>query len=385
MTSRRRVLIVQPSFQGPGGGNAVAAWMLAALSGRHQLGTLSWSELDINEMNRMHGTSVNHDDLLVESLPAWIRVAGDTVPLPIGAVKYAVLLRRAKQLASRYDLCVSACNEADFGTPGIQYVHYPFYQRPRPLAEQRWLHRLPVLPLYYWCVERLAQFSMARMKQNVTLANSDWTRGLLQRLHGIEARTLYPPVNVQFPDVHWSARVNGFLCVGRLSPEKNLDRVIDIVAGVRQHAPDVTLCLAGTPGPKKYCDHIRQRVSAAGGWVSVRENLSHQELRALIPIYRYGIHGMPIEPFGMAPAEMAAAGCIVFVPNDGGQIEIVNSDPRLVYHATSDAIDRIIRILENPVEQHAVRNVLMSRAQMFAVERFVSAFREIVDQALNAA
>jgi glycosyltransferase involved in cell wall biosynthesis len=226
---------------------------------------------------------------------------------------------------------------------------------------------------------------MARMKENVTLANSDWTRGQLQRLHGIEARTLYPPVNVHFPDVHWSARVNGFLSVVRLSPEKNLDRVIDIVAGVRQHAPDVTLCLAGTPGPKRYCDHIRQRVSAAGGWVSMRENLSHQELRALIPTYRYGIHGMPIEPFGMAPAEMAAAGCIVFVPNEGGQIEIVNGDPRLVYHATSDAIDRINWILQNPVEQHAVRNLLMSRAQMFAVERFVSDFREIVGQALDAA
>jgi hypothetical protein len=73
---------------------------------------------------------------------------------------------------------------------------------------------------------------------------------------------------------------------------------------------------------------------------------------------------MPIEPFGMAPAEMAAAGCIVFVPNDGGQIEIVNGDPRLVYHATS------MRSMHhpdpaNPVEQHAVaKRVDVSRADV---------------------
>jgi hypothetical protein len=82
---------------------------------------------------------------------------------------------------------------------------------------------------------------------------------------------------------------------------------------------------------------------------------------------------------------MTAAGCIVFVPNDEEQIEIVNGDPRLVCHPTGDAIDRIVRVLQNPVEQHAVRYVLMSRSQMFAVERFVPAFRQIVDQPLSAA
>jgi glycosyltransferase involved in cell wall biosynthesis len=383
MMPRRRVLIIQPSFQGPGGGNAVAAWMLEALRGHHQVGALCWSDFDPGEMNRMHGTTLTRADVAVESVAASVRAVGDAVTLPVAALKYGILLRRAKQLASGYDLCVSACNEADFGGPGIQYVHYPFYQRPRPYEERRRIHLGPILSLYYWFADRLAGFSMARMRQNETLANSEWTRALIRRLHGIDARVLYPPVAVRFQDVPWSARRNGFLCIGRLSPEKHLDRVLDIVGGVRQHVPDVTLGLVGTPGPPQYMEHIRQRVRNAGGWVSLRENLSRNDLLALIPTYRFGIHGMPEEPFGMAPAEMAAAGCVVFVPNRGGQVEIVNRDPRLVYGTTAEAVERIVGVLQSLDAQHVIRNALLSHVQAFSVNQFIASFREIVHRALG--
>ena len=39
------------------------------------------------------------------------------------------------------------------------------------------------------------------------------------------------------------------------------------------------------------------------------------------------LHGMREEHFGMAPAEMARAGVIVWVPNGGGQMEIVGDEP----------------------------------------------------------
>ena len=36
------------------------------------------------------------------------------------------LLRIGKKIANDFDLIVSANNEADFGRPSIQYVHYPY-------------------------------------------------------------------------------------------------------------------------------------------------------------------------------------------------------------------------------------------------------------------
>jgi glycosyltransferase involved in cell wall biosynthesis len=102
-----------------------------------------------------------------------------------------------------------------------------------------------------------------------------------------------------------------------------------------------------------------------------------------MPTFRYGIHGMLDEHFGMAPAELAAAGCIVFVPNDGGQVEIVDDDPswftgrgrrRRIYH-------------EHPgrsAKQRAVREMLKARCSGILPERFMSRFREIVEQAPDA-
>jgi len=382
--TRRRVLIVQPSFQPPGGGHAVAAWMLEALRGRHHVGVLTWEPLDLDAMNRFYGTSVQKADVTIEPLARWIRAALDLVPSPIAGLKYSLLLQAAAKVAGGYDLCVSVNNEADFRRPGVQYIHYPYYQRPRPGTDLRWFHGLPaLLGAYCWSVDRLAGFSAARMKWNLTLTNSDWTGRMVQRLHGISSRTLYPPVPALFPNVPWQARRDGFLCIGRFAPEKELDRVIDILARVRAEVPDVTLCLVGTPGPADYYQHIKERARASGEWITVKENLSRADLLALIPTYRYGIHGMLAEHFGMAPAEMASAGCIVFVPNDGGQVEIVNRDPRLLYETVDDAAASITRIMRDPVEQQAVREMLSGRARAFSVERFTSSFLEIVEQALE--
>ena len=143
--TRRRVLIVQPSFQPPGGGHGVAAWMLEALRGCHHVGVLTWEPLDLDAMNRFYGTSVQKADVTIEPLARWIRTAFDLVPSPIASLKYSLLLQAAAKIAGRYDLCVSVNNEADFRRPGVQYIHYPYYQRPRPGTDLRWFHGLPAL------------------------------------------------------------------------------------------------------------------------------------------------------------------------------------------------------------------------------------------------
>jgi glycosyltransferase involved in cell wall biosynthesis len=237
-----------------------------------------------------------------------------------------------------------------------------------------------VLNAYYRVADHLYGVSPECVRANLTLANSDWTRRMLADVHGVRARTLYPPVPVSFRHVPWDDRMDGFICLGRIAPEKELDSVIDIVAGVRHRFPHVQLCIVGTPGPRRYYRHIRARADAAGGWITLRENLTRAELLDLLPRYRYGIHGMREEHFGMAPAEMAAAGCIVFLPNGGGQVEIVNGDARLVFDTPGDAVGRIVRVLESPEERQSLREMLAARAEGFSAEHFVDEFRTIVRQ-----
>jgi hypothetical protein len=107
-------------------------------------------------MNRFYGTSLQNGDVVAERLPRWITAAVDAIPSPAASLRYAVLLRNAAKLADRYDLFVSVNNEADFGRPGIQYIHYPWYQRPRPAVDSsRHPPAAGLLPLYYWSADRL--------------------------------------------------------------------------------------------------------------------------------------------------------------------------------------------------------------------------------------
>ena len=62
--------------------------------------------------------------------------------------------------------------------------------------------------------------------------------------------------------------------------------------------------------------------------------------RALLRGHRFGIHCRSHEPFGIAVAELAAAGCVTFVPDGGGQVEIVDH-PDLIYTSPEAAIEKI--------------------------------------------
>jgi glycosyltransferase involved in cell wall biosynthesis len=382
---RNRVLLLHPSFQPPGGGNAVAAWMLHALLERHHVGVMSWTAPEWAEVDRFYGTALSSCEVFLEPLPRWMRTVRRMLPAGGHLLKHALLLRAAVAAGADYDIVVSANNETDLGRTGIQYIHYPARLRPRPAHDQRWYHRIPfLLALYYRLGDRLAGFSAERMRRNLTLTNSDWTGKLVQRLYGVATRTLYPPicVNASFPP--WADRPDAFICVGRLNREKAFDRVIDIVTQVRRTVAHVTLTIVGSSGSAAYRRHLLNRVETEGRWITFLENLPRHELLDLIGRHRYGIHGMAAEHFGMAPAEMAAAGCIVFVPNDGGQVEIVGGHRPLLYDTTEGAVAAIVRVMNDPVEQQRLRALLEARAQLFSVERFASAFREIVEECVRS-
>src|SRR4051812_38490316 len=53
-----RVLIAQRSLAPPGGGNAVAAWMVHALAPDHEVATITEREWSVEETNAFYGTSI---------------------------------------------------------------------------------------------------------------------------------------------------------------------------------------------------------------------------------------------------------------------------------------------------------------------------------------
>ncbi|HVM98124.1 MAG TPA: glycosyltransferase [Candidatus Acidoferrales bacterium] len=384
----KRVLFVQSSFQPPSGGHGVAAWMVEALRSDHRISLLTWDRPDFTAVDRFFGTNLSQGNFRLYSAPAIVRRTLGITPLRLGLLKHSYLTRRCRSLASDHDLIVTAGNEADFGRRGIQYIHFPRLDRTRSRTDPEWYARVASLVgLYHRLSARLAGLSLERMKDNYTLVNSQWTATHVRHLHGIDSRVLRPPVAGGFPNVSWDERQNGFVCVGRISPEKELDKVIDIIAGLRARGHQVSLHIVGTTDATAYCKHIRQRAQQHSGWIRLEENLSRDALTHLMATNRYGLHGMSHEHYGMVVAEMVRAGCIPFVPRGGGQVEIVGEDDRLLYSAPDEAIHKIEAVLRSPHAQSDLRLSLSKQAQELSTERFVEEWREIVQEymAANAA
>lgn len=378
----RRVLLVQPSLQPPGGGNGVAAWILQALVPVHRVTVLSWQPVEIDPINRFFGTHLRPGDFDTLVVPRHWRVVPDHLPVPAALVKLSLMMRYTRRVSDGFEVVFGVFNETDYGRRGIQYIHYPTYLRPRPAVDLRWYHAAQwPLRLYYAAADRVADFSLDRLKQNLTLVNSDWTGRQVQGFLGVATRTLYPPVADAAPGAPWAERRSGFLAVGRLSPEKEFERVMTILARVRDRVPAVTLTIIGTwdRHARRYRDRLLDRARSLGSWIEFRQNISRDEIRGLMSTHRYGIHGMREEHFGMAPAELARAGCIVWVPRGGGQMEVVGHEPALMYDSEDDAVEKIVRTLASPPEQDRLRQVLTA-SERFSTANFVRQVRDIVGE-----
>jgi len=375
--AQKRVLLVQPSLQPPGGGNGVAAWMLEALKRDHNVSLLSWHAPDLNAVNRFFGTSLLSSDfrLIVPSHLA--RAAARCSPTPLDLLKSNHLARLGRRLAPDHDVVMSANNESDLGGNGIQYIHFPSLHPTRPEIDLRWYHPRLAVSAYRRYAQRLTGFSNERMRSNLTLVNSEWTGNLVRRLHGIEPRTVRPPVPGKFPAVPWREREDGFVCIGRISPEKRIELIIEILAEVRSRGRPVHLHVVGTFGDRAYARRIRRLIAEHHSWVFLEENLARDELARLVAQHRYGIHAMTEEHFGMAVAEMVRGGCIVFAPNGGGQVEIV-ANHRLLYDDTADAVAKVGAVLSDLDTQAELRADLTTKAATLSAERFVREIQEIV-------
>jgi glycosyltransferase involved in cell wall biosynthesis len=374
-----KVLLVQPSLAPPGGGNLVAAWMLEALRDEHELTLLAWEPPDLAACNRYFGTSLRATDVAVELAPAVLRRLAACSPIPLALLRHSLLLRRAVTVAARHDVVLTANNEADFGRRGIQYVHYPKLDFVRPQVDLRWYNRSrPLLEAYYRACARIARFDATRMGTNLTLVNSAYIAGRVRALHGIVPVVLHPPVPGAFAAVPWDAREDGFVCIGRLSPEKRVHEVIEVLAAVRATHPGIRLHLIGTDDDRRYAARIRELVAANRGWVTLHEDIPRDALLALVARQRWGIHAMPDEHFGIAVAEMLRAGCVPFVPATGGPAEIVGVEPRLCFDGAADAVTRIGAVLDDVAVQAALRRHCAARAALFSTERFTRELRALV-------
>ncbi len=368
--------------QGPGGTGVLTAWVLEALVGDHDVTVLAGNPPSVDEMNRYAGTKLAPRSFRVERLPAGFRAFQRLWPTPLALLHRFVAMRTARRLGSRFDVVLSLDNEVDVGRPALQYVHFPWAYWPRPRVDWRWYHAKSLLSAYFALVRLVSPTRPERIAANPTLVNSDWTGRKFRETYRGETRTILPPAPGKFPDVPWNDRADRFVVLGRIAPEKELEKVVAIVEGVRALGHPVTLLVVGfidrhgTPG--RYARGILGLARGRSAWMDVRLRVSRAELETLVASSRWGLHGMTEEHYGMAVAEMVLAGCVPFVPDGGGPVEIVGDLPELRYRSVADAVARIDRVRRDDDLLRRLRTALAARKPLLGADRFMREIRDAV-------
>ena len=377
----KKVLLVHHSMGSPGGDGAVGAWALQALRRKYEVTVLTWAPVDCVKVNRIFGTDLEEDGVCWETTPVALRRLIDASPLPLALLSMHLLFRRAKALlrTRQFDVIVGTSNEIELGTRAIQYIHFPWMMFPRPDVEYRWYHLKIPLRVYRWLCASISGHGQKPSSDNVTLVNSDWTGAAFERCYGVPGRTLYPPVSGGFPEIPFEAREDGFVCLGRIAVEKELEKLIEILAGVRARGHKIRFHIVGPIGKPAYARRIHRVATPHSSWITFHHDLPRDALVALMARNRYGIHGMVGEHFGIAPAELQRAGCITLVPDEGGPVEIVGGDERVIYHSVDDAVEKIDNLLRDPGLRADILRDVAARAKLFSEQRFMSEFLEVVD------
>jgi glycosyltransferase involved in cell wall biosynthesis len=369
-----RVVLLQRTLEPPGGGNAVAAWMLHALAPQHDVTTITERSWDAALVNRFYGTAIDKARVR-QRHAAWPWSALARAPGRLDRLRLAVLQRVARRLDA--DLFITADNYAAFPRPGVQYLHFPLPLHPAPAGPA------PLVRAYYRACDALSGLNWEAAARNTTLVNSEWTAKGTATLGRLSTQVLYPPVPDPGAGLPWEDRENTFLCVGRFHGSKRLDLVIDIVRRARRTLSDARLVVVGSTVDAEYTARLRNWVAPISEWASIEVDLPQSELHARMRRARYGIHAMVDEHFGIAPAEMARAGCLVFVHDSGGLVEVVGGQQELRWATQDEAVARIEAIAAAPERARMLSTQLAAHAERFSSERFVREFTATVNVLLQ--
>jgi len=386
--TRDKILFVSHDLVPVGGGGAVASWMVQSLVSAYDVTVLSWNAPDFDALDQMFGTSLAGAPIKTERPSRVERWLIDCIPDNCCHQRANYLLRMAKRHGQEFRALVGCSFEFDFGRPGIQYVHYPYlcersgaWTLPGdapPGARIRGLFSRRLPP---WML--ISGYSFERVRSNLTLTNSRWTLGQIRTQPGADAEVLYPPAPGDFPDIPWEQREDAFACIGRLEPPKRQDWIIETLALVRREWPSLQLHLCGFKSSLDFMRRLDQLAKMHGSWVHIHSDLSRTDMVKLLSRCRYGIHANIDEHFGIGPAELARAGCIPFVHASGGQVEIVDRDPRLCYTTAEDAATKILAVLRDTALQDELRAAVSHRSQLFTPEAFVQGFLSRVSDFLE--
>jgi len=346
------------------------------------------SRPDWKTLNTFYGTSLNEEDIRLLLSQRRLGILDDRVFL----LPYC---------GRHFDLCICGHNVADFRVPALHFITNCRFEKelakcigtPAEDAEDlipqsrfnttggmaQWIKgAIKYADSWIYGGRPRNVEQVIRSPHEKIVCNSHWIAAKIADCYGItKPEVLYPPVVAEFADVPWTSREKGFVCIGRVDPEKKVEQVIEIMERVREAGfPQLRLHLAGEIRETPYGIKIARLVETRP-WIIAYGDVYGKAKTALISSHRFAIHACDIEGFGISVAEYIKAGVIPFVPDRGGAAEVVPIAD-LQYRSTEEAVQKIIKLLANDERQALLHNELRKRGRVFTLDQFRIGFTRIV-------
>ncbi len=375
-----KIAIIHPRLMGYGGSEIKAMWTAQALKRDFRISIITMGDVNLPSLNNYCGTSIAEEEVNIISLPI-----PSFMNRYFAAVRSYRLFRLCKSISKDYDVMISAYNVMDFGKPGIQFIadfSFDDELRSKYDAGVGILHNLiykssPLRKIYLNIAEKVRGENENAWKRNVTIANSQWTKNVFADKYNIHPIVIYPPVPGRYPFVPWKKRENGFVYVGRISPEKNIDEMIEIIRRLNEKGEKLHFHIYGELKKSKYVSNIEKLCKINKDWAFLEGVILGEQKYKELSKHKYAISGRRAEPFGISVAEMVKAGCLVWVPDGGGQVEIIE-DARLTYKSIEDAVTKIQSVLRSAVLQEVLRERLKKRHLLYSTDRFIKEIRDVI-------
>jgi glycosyltransferase involved in cell wall biosynthesis len=382
----RPKVVIGHAMMGRGGSESNVMWLIEALKWDCDVTVVTTKGWDLAALNEFYGTQVREHEVKVRIAPVPLLVRN----LTASALRGACYQRFAFQIAGEYDVRISAYNPTDWGLPAVHFI--ADFTWHRMLREQLdpptpgFIYRDSVFRKTYLRIATAHGKRSGRdvLRDDVVIANSRWTADRMRWHCGVDcAAVVYHPVWTDFPDVPWEEKEQAFVMIGRIVPEKRVERAIAILDAVRRRGHPLQLHLCGQIGDDIYGRRIAGLCREQADWIIVEGQVTGKRKAQILAGCRFGIQTRQSEPFGISVAEMVKAGAIVFAPNDGGQVEVLNH-PLLSFESDSDAVGRISLILDEAQGQVELRNHLRRQARLFSAEAFMEASRAVISRFLSS-
>lgn len=392
MTGRRRVGIYNLYWSTYGGGEQVSGAIAERLAVEHDVVLLGPEPVDVVATRARLGVDLSgcgHE-----------RVVDDAA---------------ATEASASFELFVNGTyrsHAASRAPASLYYVHFP---EPPPTAADRArrrasraaadalgrLQRLPAaLEGARLGFERRAGRQEWVRTYSTFLANSAFTAGWVQRLWGVPAEIVYPPVR---PEVTPGQKAPLIASVGRFfdpslgHSKKQLDLLRAFVTLHRSGAaPGWELALVGGADAASRDYVLAVRREAVGQPVRVHLNaprhVVHDTL-ASARIYWHASgfgedverHPERFEHFGIAVVEAMAAGAVPVVFGAAGPAEIVRPGvDGLHWHTPDELVALTAELIADPDRCAVMAHAAQERARQFGFDRFTRRLDEVVRHVLDS-